>query len=147
MTMKQSMLNWKEQVKWQLLWPILVRSQTIWQGFTHLTTVLMVWRRKSSLLSLRAILRVKPSQVWMSQKLKQHLIFLWNLTKKKVKLPYQTCLKLMWKTVKKQVFGSLTQLLACLLTSWPLRLETSKEWQLRLRMEPLSESTQQKLTH
>ena len=45
MPMKQFMLNWKAQVKWQLPWPILVRSQTIWLGFTHLTTVLMVWRR------------------------------------------------------------------------------------------------------
>ena len=147
MTMKQSMLNWKEQVKWQLLWPILVRSQTIWQGFTHLTTALMAWRRKSSLLSLRAILRVKLFQVWTSLKPKQRSIFLWNLTKKKGKLPFQICLKSMWKTAKKQEFGNLLRLHGCLLTSLPLLPEIFKEWQLRLRMEPLSESIQQKLTH
>ena len=147
MPMKQFMLNWKAHVKWLLPWPILVRSQTIWPGFTHLTTALMAWRRKSSLLSLRAILRVKPFQVWTSLKPKQLSIFLWNLTKKKVKSPFQICLKSMWKTAKKQEFGNLLRLHGCLLTSLPLQLEIFKEWQLRLRMEPLSESIQQKLTH
>ena len=40
-------------------------------GFTLLITQLMESRRKYCLLNLRAILRAKPSHVWMSQKPKQ----------------------------------------------------------------------------
>ena len=44
-------------------------------GISLHTTQLMVSRRKSCLLSLRATLRAKPSHVWMSLKPKQPLTF------------------------------------------------------------------------
>ena len=57
----------------------------------------------------------------------ERLVHIPQLTKKKEKLFFLTCLKSMWKTAKKRVFGSLIRLHVCLLISWPLRLETFKE--------------------
>lgn len=95
-------------------------------GIYLLIIQLMESRRRSCLLSSRAILRAKLSHVWMSLKPKQLLTSLFALTKQKVNWPCQTCQKSMLKTVRKQVSGSLRQHLACLLTCWPFLLVICK---------------------